>query len=195
MLKTVRVSLRETASRYLSIFDLTHDPVIAVWSTAVYEPDIKKLCVLALNPTGNPGFVMRGDGNLTGTSCAAWSNANTSKSLRIEKTINVSLGKMCGVGTVFNASHGVVTPEPKGDCEAQLDPLDSFSLPVPAGCDHNNFSSNDPVVYLNPGTYCNGITIVSDKVIAAPGILLHQGRRRGDFRNLRGEILRMRRFI
>jgi hypothetical protein len=50
------------------------------------------------------------------------------------------------------------------------DPFDGFELTVPAGCDHKAFNSKDPVVNLTPGTYCDGITISSDKVTAAPGV-------------------------
>ena len=167
--KSVRVTAKAAGKQYLSIFMLPNAPDLPVMSVAVYDRS-SKLCVLAMDPSANPGIVLRGNGELTGPDCAAWSNSGSPKSISVEKAINVKLRKMCAVGEAQNHSSGIVSPAPSGACNPQPDPLAGFSLQVPAGCDHTNFTSQQPVVNLSPGPYCGGVTIVSDTVIAAPGI-------------------------
>lgn len=168
-LSTVTVTRLEKVHRFFSVFALKYDPTIPIVSVARHHKQ-RKLCALAVDNAGHPGIVFRGDGELTGPNCVTWTNSTMPKAFSVEKAIDVSLGKMCAVGGAMNHSSGMVMPQPVGGCEMQPDPLEWFALPVPAGCDHTNFNSSDPVINLTPGTYCGGITISSDKVRAAPGI-------------------------
>lgn len=162
-------SVDRTQQRYLSIFMLQAAPELSVSAVAKFTRH-QKLCVLATDPNANPGIVLRGDGELTGSSCVTWSNSLGKKSLSVEKAITVTLAKMCAAGAAFNTSKGTVTPWPTENCDMKPDPLEGFFLQVPTGCDHVKYESQEPFVQLYPGTYCGGITVVSDNVVAAPGI-------------------------
>jgi Putative Flp pilus-assembly TadE/G-like len=166
----VGVDLSEKAPRFFSIFYLASDPKIGVTSEATALKAKGRLCALALDRTANPGIHMNGDGILTGPECIVWTNSQTGNAIKVEKSASATLKRFCAVGGASNSSKGVVIPAPEADCAEQPDPYSDFSLPIPTGCDHTKFNSSAPVVYLSPGTYCDGITIASDRVIAAPGI-------------------------
>ena len=167
---TVRVKLRDMGRRYLSVFHLDRDVEIPVTATAAAEPKKGKLCALALDETGNPGIHLNGEGVLTGPECIVWSNSHTGNAFKADRSVTALLKRSCAVGIASNSSRGIVSPPPQGNCRAQPDPMQGFRLTVPEGCDHRNFSSSQPVVHLRPGTYCGGMKITSDTIIAAPGI-------------------------
>lgn len=165
----VSMRLESTGDRFFSVFHLGRDPPISVIAEAVTQRKSGRLCALALDRTGNPGIHMNGDGILTAPDCIVWTNSQTGNAIKAEKSVSASTKRLCAVGGASNSSKGTVTPSPEKGCEEQPDPLEGFSLVVPPGCNFTKFSSNDPVVHLTPGTYCDGITISSDRVIAAPG--------------------------
>lgn len=168
--RSVGLHLAQTGQRYFSIFHLASDPEISVDAVATALEGKGRLCALAMDRNGNPGIHMNGDGVLTGPDCIAWTNSQTGNAIKIEKSASADMKRICAVGGASNSSRGIVSPAPESDCEIQPDPFADYSIDVPAGCTYTNFNSNDPVVYLTPGTYCGGVTIASDKVIAAPGL-------------------------
>jgi Flp pilus assembly protein TadG len=168
---TVTVDIIEQGSRFFSVLFMDRDPNLVVSSSAVASRNAKsRLCVLAMDENIKTGVHMYGEGNLDAPNCIVWSNSKMKEAIKIEKSVNVRTARICAPGGALNTSSGVVEPAPTAGCPIQLNPYDGFSLPVPATCDFNKFTSNAPVVRLTPGTYCNGLTISSDIVIAAPGI-------------------------
>ncbi len=168
--RTLGIALLEQGPRYFSVFHMFQDPDIAVSAQAAAGQGKGRLCALAVDPVGNPGIHMNGDGILSGADCIVWTNSQTGNAIKMEKSVSAVMRRICAVGGASNSSKGFVKPKPERDCPFQPDPYQDFSIPVPAGCNYTKFSSTAPVVYLTPGTYCDGITITSDKVVAAPGI-------------------------
>lgn len=166
----VRVRLTEHGPRYFSGFYLDRDPTIGVVAEATASKGKGRMCALALDELGNPGIHMNGDGVLTGPECIMWTNSRTGNALKLEKNVSAVMKRICAAGGASNSSKGIVSPQPERGCDIQPDPFESFTMMVPAGCDYTKFSSNEPIVTLVPGTYCDGITISSDKVIAQPGV-------------------------
>lgn len=173
---TARVSVRisETGPRFLSHVLHRGDTRIAVRSDATSEmsktPGKARLCVLAINANASSGFKFHGNGNLNAPDCIMWSNSKGKGSIEISQAVNVAASSICAVGEASNSSSGTVFPAPRSFCPVQTDPYAAVVVPIPDSCDYTKFSSNAPIVHLVPGTYCKGIDISSDTVIAAPGI-------------------------
>jgi hypothetical protein len=66
------------------------------------------------------------------------------------------------VGGVSTNPAVTISPAPSVGALVQPDPFRFLQPPAtPTACDHTNFTVHGEEVTLNPGTYCNGITIMS----------------------------------
>ena len=169
--RRVRVSLSGFGKALLSSVLGQGDKIISVTAESeASESASHGLCVLALDQDANPGILIGGSGTLNAPNCIIWSNSKANQSIQVQGNVSVQAAALCGVGGVSNKSNGPVSPYPIGGCAPQVDPYAAFSLPIPSGCDFTNFSANAASVTINPGTYCGGISITGDTIVANPGI-------------------------
>lgn len=116
-------------------------------------------CIYALDPTDSASFLV--DGNVT---------INSTCGIVVDSSDGSALTKKGNSGQVTASSIGVVggvsgsgfTPAPVTGIAPVDDPLRNVAEPSYApGCDHLNFSTTSGAT-LQPGRYCNGITITGN---------------------------------
>ncbi len=136
-------------------------------------------CMLALDPVGqsswggNVGVGMWGGVTITMTGCGMAVNAANYGSLTLASggTLNAPLVSLAG--TINNVWSTVKVTSLKQNQKPVSDPYANVSMPTSSGCDYNNFSQSWTATQttLNPGRYCNGMTITNGaNVLLSPGI-------------------------
>ena len=80
-------------------------------------------------------------------------------------------------GTASIASNAVVTPTPNTNGGAVPDPLSALAMPTVGSCDYTDYKvTGGANVTLNPGVYCNGITLTGSSTINLnPGTYILNG--------------------
>ncbi|MEJ1160372.1 TadE/TadG family type IV pilus assembly protein [Prosthecomicrobium sp. N25] len=129
-----------------------------------------KICILALDPGGNPGILFSGDATFTAKGCAVWSNSGTKRSVVFQGSSVSDFDLLCSAGeVVVNGAKTVSVPGQY--CQPLADPLSSYTPSVPTTCDKTNFKvSSNTDVTLAPGLYCGGIDVTSKaNVTLQPG--------------------------
>jgi Flp pilus assembly protein TadG len=142
--------------------------------------------VLALDPSapGAVSLIAFAGVNLTG--CPLFSDSSSSSSIELFLAEIHATGRGGTVGTVGDVSgfFDSISPTPTTDDKPITDPYSSVPLPpftVPknqAGCTGGGtFSSKTPAMpkngaVLNPGVYCEGITLSGVNVTMNPGIYI-----------------------
>jgi Flp pilus assembly protein TadG len=130
-------------------------------------------CVYSLDPTGSGAMTVQGTSSLS-SACGVYVNSNNSSSALVASGGGSITAPLVGVvgGTNLNGGGNVgITTGIAGFG----DPLAYESEPSVGNCDYNtkNISS---VVTLNPGVYCQGITINAGAVVTfSPGLYIIDG--------------------
>lgn len=130
-----------------------------------------KLCMLALGEKTNGGIYLHNGSKITAPGCVMQSNSTSKSGVIISQGSVIKTNLICSRGGIKNQSSTVDGPTVT-DCPSLNDPLASKTEPVPslvcAGTKLNYKAGN---ITLNPGTYCEGLTIDKvAKVTFNPGV-------------------------
>ena len=133
-------------------------------------------CIHALDRTAAYALTIYGSASLTASGCGVLVDSSANAALNFSgsgsltaKYINVAGGYSAGAGASFS-------PVPQTHAPPQLDPLSFLTPPASTACNYTNTIVNGTSATLNPGTYCNGITIGGAAIVTFnPGTYILMG--------------------
>jgi hypothetical protein len=129
------------------------------------------MCILVLDPDDDKALNLSGSASIIDPDCTVAVNSDSPTALNVSGSACVEAKTISIVGGYGGACY---TPEPETGSAPEDDPFAGLDAPTYGGCDHINYtvSSSSPIAMrtLNPGVYCNGITINS-----TPGIHFNPG--------------------
>ena len=130
------------------------------------------LCVLTLSKLAT-GIEVDGGGTINAHECVVWSNSKGLTSMSFSGSGSASADLFCAAGNVYKSNNFQVTPHPSEFCDTLEDPLADWTPPQAGFCENKSPSrvrgKAGETVTLEPGTYCNGLTISADHVVLNPG--------------------------
>lgn len=168
------VILRQDLDRYFTAI-FSSEPVVLSARAVAKSEAASKACILALDASASSAALVSGNANLRLTGCAVMSNSVASDAVKVQGSAQLEVSCLISVGGVEPGTGTVMTScaAPIQHTQAAIDPF--LDLPTPAAtgpCQPSNQAT------LQPGTYCNGLTLKGATTLSA-GIYVIQG---GDFR-------------
>lgn len=137
-------------------------------------------CVFVMEPTGNNAMQVAGSPQVSMT-CGVQVNSNSGSALQVTGGAIINTLSFNVVGGTQISNSATITPTPVTNMPAEDDPLEWRANPPAGTCDYNNFhvssgGRNNNPINLNPGVYCGGIDINSDRrVNFAAGLYVMAG--------------------
>ncbi|MBL1255386.1 MULTISPECIES: TadE/TadG family type IV pilus assembly protein [Methylocystis] len=136
-------------------------------------------CVLSLNQSAVEALDWTGNANVTLQSCDIYGNSGASDALQVSGSAQLSARMVSVNGNIAVQGGGTLNAIQLTGQPRLPDPYESLPLPSFSGCDHNGFSTNDGGP-LNPGVYCNGLSINTNSgskgpVTLNPGLYVIDG--------------------
>lgn len=130
------------------------------------------LCVVALDGSANHSLLMEKNARLEAPGCAVYSNSTRPNGLMAKNNATMRAGFICSAGGRSSPGPGTFNPQPQTDCPPLPDPLLSRPLPVAGACRDWRLEIRSGVFSLQPGTYCEGLTIMgaTTRVTLLPGV-------------------------
>ena len=143
---------------------------LGVKSTAVTQSRTDG-CVLALSKTASPAASLGGSTTVGLSNCTLYSNSNADTSVSVSGSASLTADMIGAVGGVSASSSRVTLTDGIGTHLAPiLDPYASVQVPSFSGCAQNNLKVKSNIT-IDPGVYCNGITINAGATLTLnPGI-------------------------
>lgn len=132
-------------------------------------------CLSVLDKTGTGALTVSGASQVAFTQCGSYVNSSSSTAMSLAGGAVFTASDLSIVGNYsisgtskLLVTNSVVTgTSPVADPYAGVIPTPSFS-----GCNHTNFTTSGTVT-INPGVYCNGITLDgTDNVTMSPGVYI-----------------------
>jgi Flp pilus assembly protein TadG len=128
-------------------------------------------CVVALSKTAGPAISLGGSTAIALDNCALYSNSSSASSVTVSGSASLSAEMIGTVGNVSASSsnlaltNGIMT-----HLAPIMDPYANVAVPSFSGCADTNLKvKNDTTI--NPGVYCNGITINAGATLTLnPGV-------------------------
>ena len=158
---------------FLSFLDATSMDVRAR-ATAVLTGTGDTICIYVMDPALGGAMTMGGSADIQAT-CGVYVNSNSSTALTATGSANLLTTVTDVVGSTSLGGSPSMLPAPTNGAPVMSDPLASLPPPTFSGCDKTSFSSGGGTVTLNPGVYCNGITINNGTVNFNPGVYILNG--------------------
>lgn len=171
----VEVILNQPLDRFFtSVFGQT--PVLARARAVALITQSAKACILALSRTDSKAALFSGSADVKLTGCVVMSNSNASDAVQMQGSTKLTVDCLVSVGGINLGS----TQSLKASCGSlikdALPASDPYAnLPVPT---RSTPCQNTKLTTLQPGTYCNGLSL-SGTVTLAPGVYVIEV---GDFR-------------
>jgi hypothetical protein len=137
----------------LSIAFLFHSQQ-ALAATPAYDQ-----CVYALDQTAANALSISGAVSINTPSCGVVVDSSSSKAFTFSGAGNFTAKYFDVVGGYSTSGAVTLSPKPVTGSAYQADPLAFLVPPVGSSCTYTNFKVSTGSSTLNPGTYCNGITI------------------------------------
>ena len=155
-------------------------PVIGVTSVPVRARAVAHRsahdCVYVLDKSASNALVVSGSGNLN-ADCGVVDDSNSSAALVVSGGACVQASSIGVVGG--DSVTGCTNPTPKTGITNVPDPLAWVQAPSVGGCSYTNYPhvNSGTSTVLNPGVYCNGITVSGNGVLATlnPGTYILAG--------------------
>jgi hypothetical protein len=168
--RAVEVILTENQQRYFTGLFKSGTVPISTRAVAVYE-NLGNACLLALDKSKSAAMQFWGNTTSTFTNCNAYSDSISSTGFAVGGSANATMPCALSAGG-FNVDSGLHLT----DCDATTsnaavipDPYRTLPAPpIPNGCTNGNMSA------LNPGKYCNGLSI-NGTTTMSPGIYVISG--------------------
>ncbi|HXP11372.1 MAG TPA: Ig-like domain-containing protein, partial [Acidobacteriaceae bacterium] len=134
-------------------------------------------CVIALNSYASKALNITGSGSVNATGCGIVVDSNSRSALSLTGSGNVHTKYTDVVGGYSATGSGKFSPTPQTGSAAQGDPLTFLTAPTSNTCSYTNFRvTGSSSATLNPGTYCNGISLTgSGNVTFNPGTYILMG--------------------
>jgi hypothetical protein len=133
-----------------------------------------QVCIYVMDPAASGAAAFSGGADLE-TTCGVYVNSNSGTALTATGSTNVVTTVTDVVGGYSTGGSAAFTPRPTTGSDLMVDPLASLPPPTFSGCDHTGFSSGGGTVTLNPGVYCNGISITNGTANFNPGTYILNG--------------------
>jgi Flp pilus assembly protein TadG len=154
---------------FMKVFG-TSQLTIGAKSAAVTQRQVDG-CVMALSKTAGPAISLGGSTNIALDNCALYSNSSSASSVTVSGSASLSAQMIGAVGGVsasnanVSLTNGIMT-----HLAPIMDPYANVAVPSFSGCADTNLKvKNDTTI--NPGVYCNGITINAGATLTLnPGV-------------------------
>lgn len=145
---------------------------IAVVSKATSAPTRAPLCFMALHPTRKHTLELKDSVSVIAPDCHIYGNSDNFDDVVDPHTLeNFLVGK--SVQAIGFGHHYLQNVSPPLEHAPELipDPLAAMAMLAPVGCDQNNIVVSGGARFLNPGSYCGGLTISNGAVVTfSPGL-------------------------
>jgi Flp pilus assembly protein TadG len=130
------------------------------------------ICVLGLDPSESGTISLEVNARVTGNDCAVFSNSIHTNGLKAKYNSSLTASLICSRGGK-DGSQENFSPEPILDCPGFEDPLAMRPEPTVGECIDTNLVINGGSHTLDPGTYCNGLSIKGGASVRLnPGIYI-----------------------
>lgn len=160
----------EYSFRPTFLTSLYKNPLTIRVSATAIATGSSNVCIIVLDPTARGSLKLTGSARMTGNRCSVFANSDDSQAIGSYSDALLSSALTCSVGG-FAGNSTNFEPAPTTDCPPREDPLATRTPPSYGACDHTRFSVNNFTGTLNPGVYCDGLTVIgSSDVTFAPGI-------------------------
>src|ERR1035441_1235592 len=126
----------------------------ALASTPAYDQ-----CVYALDPTAANALSISGAVTINVPSCGVVVDSSSSKAFTFSGAGSFTAKYFDVVGGYSTSGAVTLSPKPVTGSASQADPLTFLTPPTSNVCTYTNYKVSTGSTTLNPGTYCNGITI------------------------------------
>lgn len=127
------------------------------------------VCVIGLDDAAGSTISLDDSAQLSGPTCAAYSNSTAPKSFKALASSKVTTALNCTAGG-YDGNPANFHPTPQTDCPPREDPLATLMEPSPGACTQTDFERKDFVGSIWPGVYCGGIKIDgTSEVTLQPG--------------------------
>jgi hypothetical protein len=142
---------------------------IGVRAVARLAGGTRKLCVLALEPTGDSALRLDHSAKLSATGCDVQSNSTSAEGIKAFSSSVLKSERTCSSGGYKSFVSSNFTPTPITDCPPINDPLASRTPPSVGGCIATNKVIDGSITPtpppLQPGRYCGGLTVTNGAVL------------------------------
>lgn len=168
------VVLQQNLERYFTAI-FASEPVVLSARAVAKSETTSKACILALDESAPRAALFSGSSSLTLTGCAVMSNSVASDALKVQGSAHLEVSCLISAGGVELGTGAAMTScaTPIQHTQAAADPF--ADLPTPEAtspCRNSNQAT------LQPGTYCNGLTLKGTTTLSA-GTYVIEG---GDFK-------------
>ena len=132
-------------------------------------------CIIALDPSAANALYFNGAMVINAPNCGMVVDSSSSTAFKFSGSGTVTAKYIDVVGGYSN-SGGLLSPTPQTNATAVANPLTFLTPPTTSACTFTNFSVSTGNSTLNPGTYCNGITISgATNITFNPGVYILMG--------------------
>jgi len=171
--RAVEVVIDQSWPRLFSGLFVQEDVRFEVRAVARYE-DARPACLLALDVAGSEAMLFSGSSDTQLTECDLMTNSIAPDALTVSGSGQVTATCANAVGGVVATSGLVLTdcPEPRTHLAPALDPFEHLEPPVASGC--RNVPGGSGVRTIQPGRYCNGMTL-NGSIVMEPGVYIVDG--------------------
>jgi hypothetical protein len=146
---------------------------IEVAAAAVATTGGGTACILALDPSGSKALELKSNSRINTPNCEVHVHSTASDALSTDSNATVDTARNCIAGNYSENSNSEITPDPETDCEPMSDPFATRSAPSVGSCNYSGKTVDNQTVTLNPGVYCNGLTIKNNAVVTFnPGVYI-----------------------
>jgi hypothetical protein len=133
-------------------------------------------CFYTLDPNMSNAFSVSNGVNVS-SSCGIMVNSNSNTALTATGGAHLSAPTISVVGKFTISNGATISPSPTTGASAVTNPFATLPTPSVGGCTYTNYSvGGGATVTLNPGTYCNGLTISNGATATLnPGTYIMKG--------------------
>jgi Flp pilus assembly protein TadG len=171
--RRVEIQLDQDHYGYFVMGYFAPSPQIKV-SAAAFASAASTICIITQSPTQSDALVVNGNSKIRANDCGAYSNSTSTKGINVKDLSLMRTQMACSAGGYAGKLINF-WPLPLTDCPPIADPLAArakmIDAEVPAGCDNKKLTVKGGKKTLQPGTYCDGLTITDGaQVVLDPGI-------------------------
>ncbi len=129
-------------------------------------------CVLSLSATASGGTSSKGTSDVNLTHCSLYSNSSSASALVNGGSATIHADTVNVVGDISGGSGITTTSGVNKGVSPASDPYADVAMPTFAGCNYNNVTYKTTVT-IDPGVYCNGISLNAGAVVTMnPGVYI-----------------------
>lgn len=171
--RAVEVVITQSWPRLFSGLFMDEDVRIDVRAVSRFE-DARPACLLALDVAGSEAMRFSGSSDTRLTQCDLMTNSIAPDALTVSGSGAVSATCANAVGGVVATPGLVLTecPEVRTNLPPALDPFDHLEIPALTGC--RNIPGGSGTRTIQPGRYCNGMTM-NGSIVMQPGVYIVDG--------------------